>query len=186
MCGPISPMMAAGIGGGAAGFNILQQGMQASAANRLGRRQYTQNRDEAIRAMVQQYTGTQRRVIEEREAAAQGLQQMLREAQEAVGTVRASTTNVEGASVEALVRDYERQETIRIGVAETNLRNFEVRAQEELEAIRSQAQSRINAGIPTPVQTPNLLGAAIQIGTQAFGSYLQAGGGQLQGSGDKE
>ena len=178
MCGPVTPMMAAGITGGATGLNILQQGASARAQNRFQQKQFVDNRDEAIRAMVQEFTGVQTRVTEERTATTQALEELRRQSSEALGTIKASTTNVEGASVEALLRDYERQETIRIGVAEMNLKGFENRAQMELEAIRGKAQSRISGGIAQPVQTPNLLNAAIQIGAAGFNSYLTAGGGQ--------
>lgn len=176
MCGPITPGAAAGIAGGAAGFGFLQQRGQARATNRFNKRQYEINKSEALRSMVQEITGNQIRISQERQSASQVLQQLTREASEALGTAVASNTTVEGASVDALLRDYRNQELIRIGVVETDLRNTEEQIGRNIMAIRSSAQTRINQGFPAPAPVPNLLEGAIQIGTSAFGSYLAAGG----------
>lgn len=176
MCGPVTPAAAAGITGGAAGFGFLQQRGQARATNRFNKRQYEVNKAESLRSMVQEITGNQIRISQEQQSAAQALQQLSREASEAVGAATASNTTVEGASVDALLRDYRNQELIRIGVTETNLKNTEEQIGRNILAIRSGAQTRINQGIAAPAPVPNLLEGAIQIGTSAFGSYLMAGG----------
>lgn len=183
MCGPI---VAAAVGGGAAGLNIIQGRQQARAQNKFNLRNYGVNKTEALRSMVAEIADTQVRVSEERLSTSQALLQLTREAQETVGTVVASDTTVEGASVDALLDDYKRQELIRIGVAETQLKSTENQAERNKEAIRANARTRINLGFGQPAAVPNLLNAAVQIGTSAFDNYLAAGGANPTTTGSKK
>jgi hypothetical protein len=174
-------MAAAGIMGGASAINFLQAGAQARATNRFNSDRYEVNKQEALRAMVLEFSGNQTRINEERLSAEQAIRQITAEAREAVGTSVASNTTVEGTSVDDLLRDYERQELIRLGVSEQQLRINTGRILQGQEEANARAQSRISAGFGQPVAVPNLLQGVIQIGTSAFGGYLQAGGGQVGG-----
>lgn len=171
-----TPVQAGVIGGVSAIANIVGEGQNARAVNSFNRSQFEVNKEEALRSMVQEITGLQRRVVEERVATAQGLQGLFAEAAEAVGTIKAGSASVQGESIDTLVRDLQRQESIRIAVANANLLNSENRLGEEMEAVRARTQSRITGGIGQPVRPPSLLNAAIQIGTSGLQNFGMAGG----------
>jgi hypothetical protein len=178
-----APMAAGAVMAGAQGANFIQQRQQARATNKFNDSQYGRNKEEALRAMVIELQGGQKRITEEQLAAEQAMLQLTRDAQEATGTVKASTTSTEGASIDALLRDYQRNELIRAGVAKKQLEINTGKITDSFEELRARTTSRISSGIAQPVASPNLLNAAIQIGTAGFQGYLAAGGGSLTSPG---
>lgn len=162
--------------GGATGANFLQGSQAARAQNKFGKAQYAANKEEAIKAMVESFKGGQTRINQERLSTSQALQELSRQAAEARGAVKASSTSVSGNSVDALIADYTRQEAIREEVLSTNLANTETEITQGFDVIRANTESRIRSGIPQPVQQPSFLNAAIQIGAAGLGAYGAAGG----------
>jgi hypothetical protein len=171
-----NPGAVGGFAGVAEGLNFYQQREAAQAQISYGRGQFRTNKDEAIKAMVQSFQGGQRRIGQERTSTAQAMAELSRQAAEARGSIKASSSTVSGNSIDALLSDFDRQEAIRAEVLSQNLDNTTTEITQGFEVIRSNAESRIRSGIPAPVQVPSFLNAAIQIGSSALNAYGASGG----------
>ena len=136
--------------------------------------------------MTESIKDLQKRGEQQKISTSQALLQLTREAGEARGAVRASSTSVEGNTIETLLDDYTRQELIRENVLNTDLLNTQGEISNRILEVQSQTRTRIAQGFGQPAQMPSLLGAAVQIGTSAFTNYLAAGGGQNSGGGGKK
>lgn len=143
--------MIASVGQAVAGFAAASQ--QAAAQNAY----YEQNRKAAVAAANDRYASLSNRLIQERAAASQELQekQIAALKARATATVSAGESGVTGLSVEALERDFLAQQGRQAQAIQTN---FDIRrdyARDEMNATYHQAVGRINsvqrAAKPSPL-----------------------------------
>lgn len=153
MCIAALPALAAiaSIGQAVAGFAAASQ--QAAAQNAY----YEQNRQAAVAAANDRYASQANRILQEREAASQELQEKQIEAMKARATaaVSAGEAGVTGLSVDALEQDFLAQQGRQTQAIQTN---FEIKQQyyaDEMNATYHNAVARINsvqrAAKPSPL-----------------------------------
>ena len=173
MCNPAALAI---IGGLQVGMQFAGQRQQARAQAR-----YQAKAAEAERQrFMQEQTSMRMRQAQEQEAVGRELEQVSRKSQAALARARVSAgeAGVAGASVQALMSDYMRQEA---GYRAALLRQQEMGGLATglgLEQAGFATQQR-QIGINQPISRPNVLGALLQAGQQAMSGY--ATGLQIQG-----
>lgn len=173
MCIPI-----AGVGGGlslvssAAGF--AQESAAASAQNSHARELSQRNSDLARSSARNQFGAITDRVFQE--AARQGLaaEQVVADSLRAQSRVQAAAAEAgaEGASVNALLRDFARQEAQAIFRGELSESFVRDQARIDLESVNIGLESRLLAATPDEVPQPNLFASAINAFSGAFSTAL--------------
>ena len=167
MCVPLPAVMAglAVASGGAQYFGAREQvkaqekyQKQAAAAER--------------QRFMQEQTSMRMRQAQEQEAVGRELEQVSKKSQAALARARVSAgeAGVAGASVQALMSDYMRQEA---GYRAALLRQQEMGALATglgLEQAGFATRQR-QIGIAQPISRPNVLGSLLQTGTAALGAY---------------
>jgi hypothetical protein len=86
-------------------------------------------------------------------------------------SLAAAESGVEGASVDELLADFGRVETMNNLNLQTNQDWMTDQITDEQRSMQAEAQSRIAQARPGPSVQPSLLGAALQIGSAAYSSY---------------
>lgn len=157
----------------ATGAGYAGQYQAAQAQGEYGASMYAANARAARLNYQNQLSSLDTRMDQERAAAVQAGEGNFVAAQQAKGAAAASAAErgVQGNSVDALLSDFDRQEAWNAESIKTNYRWTAQQAQEEKKSARANAQRAISSGTPPPVQMPPLLGAALSIGSQAFGAY---------------
>jgi hypothetical protein len=153
----------------------LQAGVQFAGARRQAKAQAAYQAQTAAaeqQRALQEQTSIRMRQAQEKEATARELEQVSRKSQEALARARvaAGDAGVAGASVQALMDDYTRQEA---GYRAATLRQQELRGvgtQLGLEQAGLASQQRL-IGINQPINKPSVLGAVLQAGSQAMSGY---------------
>jgi hypothetical protein len=181
MCNPIAMGV---LMGGQAALSYAGQKKAAKASWEYQNQVFQQNKQIADAAAFNQYRGMQQRIAQEREAMSMEILNARRQAFQAMaqGRAAAGEAGVAGASVSALLSDFERQQAETIYTRERSQQYREMAMMDQMEAIRSQQQGRILAALPEPVQQPNPLmiatGAAqgFMQGLQMFGVQTPGGG----------
>ena len=166
MCNPAAVM--AVVGG-------LQAGMQYAGARKQAKQQeaYQRQAQAAERQRFQQeQTSMRMRQAQEQEAVGRELEQVSRKSQAALARARVSAgeAGVAGASVQALMDDYMRQEA---GYRSALARQQELGAIGTglgLEQAGFATQQRM-IGLSQPIDRPSPLGALLQAGQQAMSGY---------------
>lgn len=133
----------------------------------------TQENAEAARRL--EVMQIDRRIEEERDGASQKLQQNSIEAAKARSRARVSSgeAGVSGLSVDALMADFSRQESVYREGVRGNLDRFTDQAQMEKRGSKAKQQSRVNGAFSQmrPVSRPSFLQPAMQIGSAGIDSY---------------
>jgi hypothetical protein len=153
----------------------LQAGVQFAGARRQAKAQAAYQAQSAAaeqQRALQEQSSIRMRQAQEQEATARELEQVSRKSQEALARARVSAgeAGVAGASVQALMDDYTRQEA---GYRAATLRQQELRGvgtQLGLEQAGLASQQRL-IGINQPINKPSVLGAVLQAGSQAMSGY---------------
>ena len=153
----------------------LQVGMQFAGQQRQAKQQaaYQAQAAAAERQRFQQeQTSMRMRQAQEQEAVGRELEQVSRKSQAALARARVSAgeAGVAGASVQALMDDYMRQEA---GYRAATLRQQElggIATGMGLEQAGFATQQR-QIGINQPIDRPSALGALLQAGQQAVSGY---------------
>jgi len=167
MCVPLAAV-SAGIGALSAGLSFVGQRQQARA-----QAQYQAQAAAAERQRFQQeQTSMRMRQAQEQEAVGRELEQVSRKSQAALARARVSAgeAGVAGASVQALMDDYMRQEA---GYRAATLRQQElggIATGMGLEQAGFATQQR-QIGINQPIDRPSAFGALLQAGQQAVSGY---------------
>lgn len=178
MCDPISAtLVATSIGSSIAGFAGQQRQAQQQAAYQAQAAAAERQR------FLQEQTSIRMRQAQEQEAVGRELEQVSRKSQEALARARVSAgeAGVAGASVQALMDDYVRQEG---GYRAALLRQQElggVATGLQLEQAGFGTQQR-QIGINRPINRPDFLTTALSAASGAIGAYgagLQIG--QMRG-----
>ena len=172
MCFPaIAPALPAILGG----LGVAQTGLQYVGARQQAKQQaaYQRQAQEAERQrFMQEQTSMRMRQAQEQEAVGRELEQVSRKSQAALARARVSAgeAGVAGASVQALMDDYMRQEgAYRASI----LRQQELGALGTglgLEQAGFATQQR-QIGLSQPIDKPSPLGALMQAGQQAISGY---------------
>lgn len=172
MCDPVSLTMAGlSIAGTTAGY-IGQQQAAADQAKYQNER-YSETARIALENYQSQINQQQARFGQEVALTADQAMANQIEAMKlrSTASVAAGEAGVAGNSVQALLDDFSRQEAMNRFSLATNLGWKEDQMDEELRAAQADARSQIASATPVPVRQPSLLGAALQIGTAAFGGF---------------
>ncbi len=180
MCDPISAtLVATSIGSSIAGFAGQQRQAKQQAAYQAQAAAAERQR------FAQEQTSIRMRQAQEQEAVGRELEQVSKKSQEALARARVSAgeSGVAGASVQALMDDYVRQEG---GYRSAILRQQElggVATGLQLEQAGFGTQQR-QIGINRPINRPDFLTTALSAASGAIGAYgtgLQIG--QMRGGG---
>jgi len=167
MCVPLAAV-SAGIGALSAGLSFVGQRQQARA-----QAQYQAQAAAAERQRFQQeQTSMRMRQAQEQEAVGRELEQVSRKSQAALARARVSAgeAGVAGASVQALMDDYMRQEA---GYRAATLRQQElggIATGMGLEQAGFATQQR-QIGINQPIDRPSFLSGALGVASGALGGY---------------
>lgn len=166
MCDPTAMFAASA---GLATIQGIAQYQGQDAAYRQSLQQSGLNRDLARTSALGQYADLGRRQTQEREAAAASIDDTARRAAEARASARtaAGEAGVAGASVDALLTDYTRQEydyQVRVG---RNTSNLDTQFTREREGVRLGLQSNLINSQPIAkpnfmAQLPSILGYGLQ------------------------
>jgi hypothetical protein len=176
MCFPGLPAVMAGLAVASGGAQYLGARQQAKAQAK-----YQAQASAAERLRFQQeQTSMRMRQAQEQEAVGRELEQVSRKSQAALARARVSAgeAGVAGASVQALMDDYMRQEA---GYRAALLRQQEMGGLATglgLEQAGFATRQR-QIGINQPISRPSLLTSVLQTGTAALGAY--GAGLQIQG-----
>ena len=168
MCFPGLPAVMAGLAVASGGAQYLGARQQAKAQAR-----YQAQASAAERLRLQQeQTSVRMRQAQEQEAVGRELEQVSRKSQAALARARVSAgeAGVAGASVQALMDDYMRQEA---GYRSALLRQQEIGAIGTglgLEQAGFATQQRM-IGLSQPIQKPSVLGTILSSAQQAAGAY---------------
>ena len=172
MCFPaIAPALPAILGG----LGVAQTGLQYMGARRQARQQaaYQAQAQAAERQrFMQEQTSLRMRQAQEQEAVGRELEQVSRKSQAALARARVSAgeAGVAGASVQALMDDYMRQEA---GYRSALLRQQEMGALATglgLEQAGFATQQRM-IGLSQPIDRPSPLGAVLGAVSSGLGGY---------------
>ena len=167
MCDPISAsLVAASVGSNIAGFVGARQQAKQQAAYQAQAAAAERQR------FLQEQTSLRMRQAQEQEAVGRELEQVSKKSQEALARARVSAgeAGVAGASVQALMDDYVRQEG---GYRAALLRQQElgqVATGLQLEQAGFATQQR-QIGINRPIARPDFLTTALSTATSALGAY---------------
>jgi len=171
MCNPAAAL--AVVGG-------LQAGVQFAGARQQAKAQAAYQAQAAAaeqQRALQEQSSIRMQQAQQQEATARELEQVGRKSREALARARVSAgeAGVAGASVQALMDDYSRQEA---GYRAATLRQQEltgVGTQLGLEQAGLASQQRL-IGINQPINKPSVLGAVLQAGSQAMSGYATGQG----------
>ncbi len=136
-----------------------------------------QNAQNAIKEQNEQTTAERMQQMQHEQSAAREKQKNQADFLQKRGTALASSPNAGGASLDALMADYSRAYAMSNDVVDEQLKMQGVAADTSVRGYRDRAESRINSQqgyIPTPVQGPNALAAALGFAGNAVGAYNSA------------
>lgn len=164
-------MLGLGIASSAAQYKAQADAAQAQAKyqNELSR----QTGEIAQANYIQQTGADSARIGQNAMAAGQAIQENALRTTQAEASVRtaAAEGGVAGNSVEELLGDFGRQEAIAADAIRTNQSWTTAQIIEQDKSLQAQAQGRIAAARPGPVNTPSALALGLSIAGSAFGAY---------------
>ncbi len=183
MCDPATAMMAGGFAMNAGSQVMAHQGQvaQAESQNAWNRQRQELGTERALENYANQIMQARARQSQEREAAANEINEVNREARKRVSTaqVAAGESGVTGGSLQALLNDFHRQQ-LEFGTSvRRNLEFREDNIEDQLESVRLGTQGRIEGLMFMPQQKPSFMGAALRIagsGLSTFGNYASTTG----------
>lgn len=163
MCTPAAPFILAGA---QTGIGIMGEAQK----EKYGKQVYDQARTAANDNALRQYQALQDRQLQENAAAAQAIEKNRRAAETATGSAitTAAESGVAGASVAALLQDFQRTSLEYEHSVTRNQAFLRDQFQREALGIRANQEAEINRAIPEP---PNYLGVLIQGATSALSIY---------------
>lgn len=154
---------------------MRQQEIQVKAQNKM----MTQREEEGTKLAKANYDNqvaqATQRTLQEREAAADEISKVTREARKAtaLASMSAAQRGVMGQGVDQLYADFEAQEMRYHTQVQRSLGFREQAIQDNLESARRGYQSNIMNLQFMPRTGPNILAGALQVGGAAYGTYNQ-------------
>lgn len=167
--------LATGIASSAVGYQAQRQ--QAKNVEEFQKRQYEATATAARSALLRDYADLRARQMEESMKASQELQAIAQESLRAQSTAQASAleSGVTGLSIQGLVNDYVRQQSLFTQATQYQQRATQLQIGRSAAGAQAQAQSRTLAATPQPVGQPSALAAGLQAaGTAASWLSLDA------------
>lgn len=156
--------------------SYFAQQSAANAQRQYQEQQYTANQQIAEQSLMSQYADISRRQQEERQKAAQEMQAISGQAQQARSTAQTSAieAGVSGLSVDSLINDYTMKESQFLDNTQRQLRGTLFQLEQNKQGLRSQYQGQVLSMTPQPVASPSLLATGLTIGSNmaAFGSNV--------------
>jgi hypothetical protein len=133
------------------GASVVLGGAQAILGHQAQKKQARENKKAALRNLDLIYDDLNARALEERASATQQKEMVATQAGALAGetTTSAAAGNVQGASVDALLRDVQRQEAQARLTIDTNLGNTEAQIERQRRGASVDAQNQI-AGVQSP------------------------------------
>ena len=115
-------------------------------------RRYQETAKSANADADQQYATVFEAIDQRRQQAASTIDRYARQTAAKVGTFRTVNTETTGQSKRLLIDNFARIEARASAITHDNLSNFMKQSQRRLNAIQAQAQNRVNAAMPAPMQ----------------------------------
>ena len=155
--------------------SFMGQQQQANAQNAMAARRQELGTARALENYANQSRQARDRQLQEREAAAQEINTVHREARRRTATaqVAAGEGGVTGASLTHLMNDFHRKDLEFATNVNRNLQFREANIEDQLESIRSGTQGQIENLMYMPTPQPSFLGAGLRIGSSVLGAYAQ-------------
>lgn len=172
LCDPFS-ITALALSAAASAAAYQQQQQQAENAAKYQNEQYRQAGVFAAENYTQQTGVVSERLRQNAEATGQSGEENAIAAMQAraTATAAAGEAGVTGNSVDQLLADFSRTESLNAANLKTNQRYAEDQANREQQALRADARNRIVSNRPGPVNYPSTLGLGLQIGAAGLSSY---------------
>lgn len=151
---------------------------QAAAAQRQYQQQvYEQTRTLAIGNLTQQFASITERQVEEQRKAAQEISQIVQQARQARASAYASSleAGVSGLSVDALLDEYSRRESLFIQRTQQQERAVLSQLSNEAMGLSYQATGAVVGKTPQPVSGPSPLALAANVAGAAFSYFGDEG-----------
>jgi len=167
MCEPTTIMATtAAISAASTATSAIAKNQQAEAQAQHQQQVFQRNKERALEARTQKVFMENLRQQQEAQAASQRIQKTERQAAEARSRARvaAGESGVSGRSVDALLADFYQQEAEFRSAVQHNLQLSDRQSEARKDSLVTQQEGRVAAAQPQPVQRPNFLGAALQIG----------------------
>lgn len=154
-------------------MSFVAQNQAADAQQAYQQQMYDANKAIAEQSLMSQYADISRRQQEERQKAAQEMQIISTQAQQARSTaaVSAVESGVAGLSVDNLINDYYMKEAQFLDNTQRQLRGTLFQLESVKEGTRAEAQGRILSMTPQPVARPSALATGLQIGGNVASFY---------------
>ena len=155
-------------------MQVAGQASAASAQDRFNQQRLERGTDLALRNFRNQTRQAYTALTQKREAVAQEINQVWRESRKRAATAQntAADAGVSGASVQALLADYQRKTLAFETNSERNLEFYETNLEDQLESLRMGAEGRIESLRYMPAQRPSFLGSALRIGMAGMQGYV--------------
>ena len=176
MCDPASMAIASfTMAAASTGAGYMGQQQQAESQDAFNRQRQAVGTQRSLENYFNQTRQVRSRQIQEREAAANEINEVYREARKRISTalVAGAESGVAGGSLQDLLNNFQRQQ-LEFG---TNVRrNLEFREdniEDQLESVRLGAQANIENLQFMPSARPSFLGAALRIGAAGLSAYNQ-------------
>lgn len=172
------PAVSAAIAFVSTAVGTVVQSSQASKQQNYQNAIAKRNADLANRAAITQYKALNDQAVQEAIKAGQAITDIARDSELARSRVEAAAVNagVAGSSVEALLRDFEKQEGDFITATLLNEDFALEQIDLEKESVHTGHEGRLIASTPPLIQGPNLLGAAATALSGSYNAYISAGG----------
>lgn len=179
MCDPLT-LTAVGLATASGVASTIQADQAAKDQNEFNERMFETNKELATAEAANAHEALVARSRQEREASAQEITHVSREADLArsAGTVAALESGVAGASVEAIIEDFDRQEAEFVNATQRNTRFRDEQFERDSLSIQTQRTGRIESARRAEVPRPNFLNSLLQIGSSAFSAGVSVYGAQ--------
>jgi len=157
-------------------------------------RRYQETAKNANADADQQYATVFEAIDQRRQQAASTIDRYARQTAAKVGTFRTVNTETTGQSKRLLIDNFARIEARASAITHDNLSNFMKQSQRRLNAIQAQAQNRVNAAMPAPMQPiypgdqvqtvrqPGGMDLALSLGNVFASTYAATAAGMPEGS----
>lgn len=153
--------IAAGIGSTAVGYTTQRE--HAKNVEEFQQRQYDATAASAKQALIRDYAALRERQQQESMKASQELQAIAQESRRGQATAQASAleSGVTGLSIQGLLDDYVRQQSLFTVATQYQQRASQMQLYRSAQGAEAQAQNRILGAMPQPVAGPSALAAGL-------------------------
>ena len=176
MCEPMTIAVAGlALSAASTAASMEAQQQQAESQDAFNRQRQAVGTQRSLENYLNQTRQARSRQIQEREAAANEINEVYREARKRISTaqVAGAESGVAGGSLQDLLNNFQRQQ-LEFGTdVRRNLEFREDNIEDQLESVRIGAQANIENLQFMPSARPSFLGAALRIGSSGLGAYNQ-------------